>query len=118
MRIWAISAALLLSCGGAEAADINLLVPGLIGPGINAIAAAWKAKSGDTVILGAGAPTIGKVEQIIASGGPADAVVLPPGELAGMADKLRPGSQKKIGRVIFGVAREKGGRRIARIFPL
>ena len=108
MRIFAASFLLVFLGSAAQAADINLLVPGLIGPGITAIAAAWKVKSGDNVILSAGAPTIGKVEQIIAGGGPADAVILPPGELAGMADKLKPGSQKKIGRVIFGVAVKSG----------
>lgn len=108
MRIFMTAIILLMLGSAAQAADINLLVPGLVGPGITAIAAAWKAKSGNNVVLSAGAPTIGKVEQIIAGGEAADAVILPPGELARMADKLKPGSQKKIGRVIFGVAVKKG----------
>jgi molybdate transport system substrate-binding protein len=108
MRILAISIGLLFLGHAAQAADINLLAPGLIGPGITAIAAAWKAKSGDNVVLSAGTPTIGKIEQIIATGGAADVVILPPGELATMTGKLKPGPAKKIGRVIFGVGVKTG----------
>jgi molybdate transport system substrate-binding protein len=55
-----------------------------------------------------GQPTVGKIDTAIASGVVADLVILPPSEFAGMAGKLRPGSEKKVGRVIFGVAVKSG----------
>ena len=108
MRILAISAALLLMGTAAQAADITLLMPGLTGTGFAKLAAEWKDKTGNSVTMSANAPTVGKIEQSIAAGDPADLVILPPGEFTGMAEKLKPGSIKKIGRVIFGVAVKSG----------
>src|SRR6202012_1091965 len=69
----------------------------------------WKAQSGNNIVIGEGLlPPVGKIKQIIASGGAADLVILPPAEFAAMADKLNPGSQKRIGKVIFGVAVKSG----------
>jgi molybdate transport system substrate-binding protein len=108
MRIFLLSAGLLLSAAAAQAAEITLMAPGLLGPGFVTLAAQWKAQTGNTAVLAGGVGTVGKIEQVIASGGSADIVVLPPGEFAGMADKLKPGSEKKIGQVLFGLAVKTG----------
>jgi molybdate transport system substrate-binding protein len=106
MRIVMLSAGLLLLGCAAQAAEITALAPGLIGPGFATLAAQWKAQTGNSVVIGGG--TVGKIEQTIAAGGAADLVLLPPGELPAMADKLKPGSQKKIGRVLFGLTVKAG----------
>ena len=108
MRTFLLSAALLLSAAAAQAAEITLMAPGLLGPGFVTLAAQWKAQTGNTAVLAGGVGTVGKIEQVIASGGSADIVVLPPGEFPGMADKLKPGSEKKIGQVLFGLAVKTG----------
>jgi molybdate transport system substrate-binding protein len=108
MRIFLLSAALLLSSMTAQAAEITVLAPGLIGPGFATLAAQWKAQTGNSAVIGGGAGTVGKIEQTIAAGGAADLVLLPPGEFAGMAGKLKPGSEKKVGRVLFGLAVKTG----------
>jgi molybdate transport system substrate-binding protein len=108
MRIFLLSAGLLLSAAAAQAAEITLMAPGLLGPGFVTLAAQWKAQTGNTAVLAGGVGTVGKIEQVIASGGSADIVVLPPGEFPGMADKLKPGSEKKIGQVLFGLAVKTG----------
>jgi molybdate transport system substrate-binding protein len=108
MRIVMLSAALLLSGAATQAAEITVLAPGLLGPGFVTLAAQWKAQTGNSAVLVSGVGTVGKIEQVIASGGAADLVVLPPGEFPGMADKLKPGSEKKIGQVLFGLAVKTG----------
>lgn len=108
MRIFYLAASLLFFAGAAEAAEINLLMPGLTGTGIAKIAADWQAKTGNSVGLGMGQPTVGKIDDAIAQGMVADLVILPPTEFPGMAAKLKAGSQKKVGRVIFGVAVKSG----------
>ena len=108
MRILALSAVLIFCASSAGAAEVRVLAPGFIGPGFTALAAAFKAKTGDTAMLPAGTPTVGKIEDLIAQGSDADIVLLTPEELAGMKDKLKPGSEKKIGRVLFGLAVKTG----------
>src|SRR6478609_3415096 len=108
MRTILFSASLVLLAGAAQAAEINLLMPGLTGTGVGVLAEQWKAKTGNSITLPMGQPTVGKIDTAIASGVVADLVILPPSEFAGMAGKLRPGSEKKVGRVIFGVAVKSG----------
>jgi molybdate transport system substrate-binding protein len=108
MRIVLVSAALFLLTGICQAAEVRVLAPGLIGPGFAPVAAQWKAETGNSAVIAGGAGTVGKIEQTVAENGPADIVILPPGELAGMAGKLKPGSEKKIGRVLFGLAVKRG----------
>jgi molybdate transport system substrate-binding protein len=108
MRTLAVLAALIVCASPVQAVEVGVLAPGLIGPGFAAVAAAWKAKTGNSAVLPVGTPTVGKIEQIIAAGSTADLVILPPGEFAAMGDKLKPGSEKKIGRVLFGLAVKTG----------
>ena len=108
MRVFTLSAVFLLFCTASQAAEIAVLAPGLVGPGFATLAAQWKAQTGNSVVVAGGAGTVGKIEETIASGGAADLVLLPTGEFAGMTDKLKPGSQKKIGHVIFGLAVKSG----------
>ncbi|HWY60472.1 MAG TPA: extracellular solute-binding protein [Rhizomicrobium sp.] len=108
MRIVMLSAGLMLFSFAAQAAEITVLAPGLIGPGFATLAEQWKAQTGNSAVLGAGAGTVGRIQQAIAEGRVADLVLLPPNELAGMADKLKPGSERKIGRVVFGLAVKSG----------
>ena len=108
MRILMASAALLFFSGAAHAVEVTVLAPGLIGPGFATLAEQWKTQTGNSAVLAKGAGTVGRIEEFVASGGTADLVLLPSGNLAGMADKLKPGSQKKIGRVLFGLAVKTG----------
>ena len=108
MRVFFLSACLLFAAGAAQAAEISLLMPGLTGTGVGVLAEQWKTKTGNSVVLPVGQPTVGKVDQAVASGMVADLVISPPSEFPGMAGKLRPGSEKKVGRVIFGVAVKSG----------
>jgi molybdate transport system substrate-binding protein len=108
MRIFATAVLLLFLGGGAEAAEINMLVPGLTGPGFDTLAAQWKAQTGNSVVMVGRAGTVGKIEDTIQAGGAADLVLLPSGEFEKLAGKIRPGSEKKIGRVIFGLAVKTG----------
>ncbi|HWC64023.1 MAG TPA: substrate-binding domain-containing protein [Rhizomicrobium sp.] len=108
MRFLALAASLLVCASSAGAAEIKVLAPGLIGPGFAQVAAAFKAKTGHTAVLPIGTPTVGKIKDVIAQGSDADVVLLTPEELAGMQDKLKPGSEKTIGRVLFGLAVKTG----------
>jgi molybdate transport system substrate-binding protein len=108
MRIALLSAGFLLLSFAAQAAEITVLAPGLIGPGLLTLAEQWKAQTGNSMVIEKGAGTVGRIEQAIAAGGAADLVLLPPDELAGMADKLKPGTERKIGRVVFGLAVKSG----------
>jgi molybdate transport system substrate-binding protein len=108
LRVLALSGILLFCASLAQAAEVKVLAPGFIGPGFAAVAAAFKAKTGNTAVLPAGTPTVGKIEDIIAKGTDADVVLLTPEELAGLKDKLKPQSEQKIGRVLFGLAVKTG----------
>jgi molybdate transport system substrate-binding protein len=108
MRVLALAAGLLFLNTAAEAVEIKVLAPGLIGPGFKALAAAWQAKTGNTAVLPAGTPPVGRIEQAIVQGSDADLVILPPGEFPGMAGKLKSGSEKRIGQVLFGLAVKTG----------
>jgi hypothetical protein len=90
-----------------QAAEIHVLAPGLIGPGLLILAQRWSKETGNTIAGGDGA-TVGKIEQAIAAGGAGDLVLLPPGEFTGMADRLKPGSQKAVGQILFGLAVKSG----------
>ena len=108
MRFLFFSAALLWSVSSAEAVEVKVLAPGFIGPGFAAVAAAFKAKTGNTAVLPIGTPTVGKIREVVAQGSDADLVLLTPEELAGMKEKLKPGSEQKVGRVVFGLAVKTG----------
>jgi molybdate transport system substrate-binding protein len=108
MRLLALSAVVLFCASSAEAVEVKVLAPGFIGPGFASVAAAFKARTGNSAVLPIGAPTVGKIEDIITQGSDADVVLLTPEELARMKDKLKPGSEKKIGRVLFGLAVKAG----------
>ena len=103
MGIFAAAAILLLLGSAAQAAEIRVMAPGLVGPGLNTLIANWQAKTGNSVVIDT-ARTVGRIEDAIAAGGTADLVLLPSGELDGLTGKLKPGSRKKIGQLIFGLA--------------
>jgi molybdate transport system substrate-binding protein len=94
-------AASLLLVAPACAAEIQVLAPGLLGPGLPILAKRWEAQTGNSVTLGGG--SVGKIEQAAADG-TGDLVLLPSGELSSIGAQLKPDSQKQIGRVIFGLA--------------
>ena len=94
---------LIFLASAAQAAEIRVMAPGLVGPGLNTLIANWQAKTGNSVVIDK-ARTVGRIEDAIAAGGTADLVLLPSGELDGLAGKLKPGSRKKIGELPFGVA--------------
>jgi molybdate transport system substrate-binding protein len=102
MRSIIFSAGLLLLAVPSQAAEIRVLAPGLVGPGLPILAERWSARTGNSVAAGGG--TVGKIEQIVAADDTNDLVLLPSSEFSGIATKLKSNSQKTIGRVIFGLA--------------
>jgi molybdate transport system substrate-binding protein len=92
----------------AQAADIKVLAPGLLGTGIVTLAERWGAETGNKVIFPAPNATVGRLEKMVQSDEAYDVLLLPPDALAAFAGKLKPGSEKPVGRVVFGLAVKEG----------
>jgi ABC-type molybdate transport system substrate-binding protein len=93
----------------AEAGEITVYSVGLVGSGFDKLVAAWSAKTGNKVNMPiplANAP-LGVVADAVKSQ-PADIAIFPTTEMANHAAEFRPGSQKDIGRVLFGVGMRSG----------
>ncbi len=93
---------LLLAGGCAQAAEINVLSVGLVGPGFTQAVDAWSKKTGHTVKLPVPLGPLGTIVAAMDSQ-PADVVILPVADLATHAAKFRPGTTRNIGRVLFSL---------------
>ncbi len=105
-RVFLPSLLLLVFCNTAQAAEIRILGPGLIGPALPALAVRWETLTGHKVIIDYG--SMRKVQETVAAGGPGDLVLAPPSELAAMAAKTKSGSEKPVGHAVFALVLKAG----------
>jgi molybdate transport system substrate-binding protein len=97
---------ILLSVLPSQAADVNVVAPGLIGPGLLTLAQRWSQDTGNKIVGKGG--TAGRIADDIAAGAVQDVVILPADTLSKISDKLKPGSQILIGHVVFALAVKAG----------
>jgi molybdate transport system substrate-binding protein len=93
----------------AHAEDITVLSPGIVNGPLRALAAAWQARTGNLVTISGG--NVGRIHTAVESGAAtADLVLAPTSDLAGLSSKLVDGSEKPLGRIVFGIVVKAGGR--------
>ena len=102
-------AALILSLSSpAQAADITVYSPGIVNGPLTKLAEAWTAETGNKVTF-AGF-NVGRIRTAVNNNTvPADVVVAPTSDFSDFAPKLAPGSQRALGRILFGVVVKAGG---------
>ena len=109
MRKTVFSAGLLVCLAlPAQAAEIRVLAPGLVGLGIVTLADNWSKETGNTVKFPAPIATVGKIQNLVQSGEPYDVVLLPNAEMTGTPARMKPGTTRPVGRVVFGLAVKAG----------
>ncbi|HEX4273564.1 MAG TPA: substrate-binding domain-containing protein [Rhizomicrobium sp.] len=107
MRCFQLAALLVLLTSGAEAADITVYSPGIVNKPLTRLAQAWTAETGNKVTF-AGF-NVGRIRTAVAGDAPGDVVIAPTSDFAGFAPKLAPGSQRALGRILFGLVVKAGG---------
>ena len=91
----------------ARAGDITVYSPGIVNKPLTQLAQAWTAETGNKVTL-AGF-NVGRIRTAVASDAPGDVVVAPTSDFIGFAPKLVSGSQRALGRILFGLVVKAGG---------
>ncbi|MEO8300367.1 MAG: substrate-binding domain-containing protein [Rhizomicrobium sp.] len=91
----------------AWAADITVYAPNIVAGPLKLLAADWTAATGNKVTF-AGF-NVGRVRTAVDNNDPGDVVVAPAGNFADFAPKLKAGSERPLGRIIFGVVVKAGG---------
>lgn len=107
MRRVAIIAVFALLSFPAAAADITVYSPNIVNGPLRKLAEAWTAETGNKVTF-AGF-NVGRIRAAVGRDDPGDLVVAPSADFADFAPKLTPGSQRTLGRIIFGVVVKAGG---------
>lgn len=97
----------LLAPLGARAADITVYSPNIINGPLQKLADAWTAETGNKVTF-AGF-NVGRIRAAVGKDDPGDVVVAPTGDFRDFAPKLKPGSERPLGRIPFGVVVKAGG---------
>ena len=108
-RIMFALAVALTASTAAQAGEITVYSVGLVGSAFDRLVAQWSAKTGNSVkvpIPLANAP-LGVVADAVQKQ-PADIVILPTTEMPNHTAEFRAGSQRDIGRVLFGVGVRAG----------
>lgn len=99
---------LLLLSPAAQAAEITVYSPGIVNKPLTQLAQAWEAETGNKVTF-AGF-NVGRIRTAVATDTvPADVVVAPTGDFKGFAPKLTAGSERPLGRILFGLVVKAGG---------
>jgi len=93
---------------GAHAAEITVYSPGIVNGPLKQLAADWAAQTGNKVTFAGNNVVRIRTARTTASV-PADGVVAPVGDFQDFAPKLKPGSERPLGRVLFGVVVKAGG---------
>ena len=107
MRSMILLAALLAPCG-AQAADITVYSPGIVNGPLKQLAQAWSAETGNKVDFAGN--NVGRIRTAVSTDAvPADVVVGPTGDFKDFAPKLAAGSERALGRIIFGIVVKAGG---------
>jgi molybdate transport system substrate-binding protein len=107
VRHLAFAVLLLVSSVAARAAEITVYSPGIANGPLRKLAERWMAQSGNTVTITGG--NVGRIRTAVQSGAPGDIVLAPPADLADLSARLVPGSDRKVGRILFGVVVKAGG---------
>jgi molybdate transport system substrate-binding protein len=108
VRLSGLAAALIvLSSCGASAADITVYSPGIVNGPLKQLAAAWTAETGNQVIFAGN--NVGRIRTAVGKDDPGDVVVAPTADFRDFAPKLKPGSERPLGRIIFGIVVKAGG---------
>jgi molybdate transport system substrate-binding protein len=107
VRLSLATAFVLLSSMTAHAADITVYAPAIVNGPLKKLADAWTAQTGNKVTF-AGF-NVGRVRTAVEKNDPGDVVVAPTSDFAGFAPKLVSGSERPLGRIIFGVVVKAGG---------
>jgi len=93
---------------GAQAADITVYSPGIVNGPLKQLAADWTAQTGNKVTFAGN--NVGRIRTAVTTDVvPADLVVAPTTDFKDFAPKLKPGSERPLGRVLFGVVVKAGG---------
>jgi molybdate transport system substrate-binding protein len=96
-----------LSSMVAHAADITVYSPGIVNGPLGKLAEAWTAETGNKVTF-AGF-NVGRIRTAVGKDNPGDVVVAPTGDFKDFAPKLKAGSERVLGRILFGVVVKAGG---------
>jgi molybdate transport system substrate-binding protein len=102
-----LSVLFLLLSSTAQAADITVYSPGIVNGPLTKLADAWTAETGNKVTF-AGF-NVGRIRTAVGKSDPGDVVIAPTSDFADFAPKLAPGSQRALGRILFGVVVKAGG---------
>ena len=97
----------LLSSWGAQAADITVYSPAIVNGPLKKLAESWTAETGNKVTFAGN--NVGRVRTAVTTDAPADVVVAPTADFLVFAPKLKTGSERPLGRIIFGVVVKAGG---------
>jgi molybdate transport system substrate-binding protein len=92
----------------AQAADITVYSPGIVNGPLRKLAEAWTAETGNKVAFAGN--NVGRIRTAVSTDAvPADVVVAPTSDFRDFAPKLAPGSERPLGRIIFGIVVKAGG---------
>ena len=97
----------LLLSSTAQAADITVYSPGIVNGPLTKLADAWTAETGNKVAF-AGF-NVGRIRTAVGKNDPGDVVIAPTADFTDFAPKLAPGSQRALGRILFGMVVKAGG---------
>lgn len=101
-------ALLLLPAFHAQAAEITVYSPGIVNGPLKQLAADWEKQTGNKVSFAGN--NVGRIRTAVTTDAkPADVVVAPASDFKDFAPKLAPGSERPLGRIIFGVVVKAGG---------
>jgi len=93
----------------AQAAEITVYSPGIVNGPLRQLATMWETESGHKVIFAGN--NVGRIRTAVSTDAvPADVVVAPTGDFKDFAPKLIPGSERPLGRIIFGIVVKAGGK--------
>jgi molybdate transport system substrate-binding protein len=107
VRLIQFATAFALLTSGAEAADITVYSPGIVNGPLTKLADAWTAETGNKVTF-AGF-NVGRIRTAVGKNDPGDVVIAPTADFTDFAPKLAPGSQRALGRILFGMVVKAGG---------
>jgi molybdate transport system substrate-binding protein len=92
----------------AGAADITVYSPGIVNAPLRKLAEAWTAETGNKVSFAGN--NVGRIRTAVATDAAGDVVVAPTGDFKDFAPKLVAGSERAMGRIIFGIVVKAGGK--------
>ena len=91
----------------AARADITVYSPGIVNGPLHKLADAWAAQTGHKVTFAGN--NVGRIRTAVATDAAGDVVVAPTSDFQDFAPKLAAGSERPLGRIIFGIVVKAGG---------